>query len=140
MNSKIARTLLALAFTFASTALMADVKADRTRKAADELDNTVKKVELRKSAPHLAKLLKADSGTVADAVVTRNMKFSDVALAQLIAEKRGQSLATVLQSKPEPDWLSAMPAANISWDNAYEHLDNLNMEAAFLMLDLRDKK
>ena len=113
------------------------IEPDKIQTAARTLDETYHKADLKKIAPRLATLIKSDRAVVEQALVVKHQKFSTIAIAKLVSEKTGQDLAAVLAALGDTDGSSAAKEAGLTSAEVAEHLDNLQPEVAFIMLDLR---
>lgn len=120
--------------------LQAQTNSSKLTQTAKVLDDTLKTSHLKKVTPDLGRVLKMDTQAVEKALLDQKLKFSDLALAKFLSDKINQPVESLLALGQITDWDASLKNANISEKEAIEHLDNLQSEVAFLMLDFRDKK
>lgn len=120
--------------------LQAQTNSSKLTQTAKVLDDTLKPSHLKKVTPDLGRVLKMDTQAVEKALLDQKLKFSDLALAKFLSDKINQPVKNLLALGQITDWDASLKNANISEKEAIEHLDNLQSEIAFLMLDFRDKK
>ena len=139
------KMLLVLTCAVALVSLTNGVEAAETpaadfRLAVKNLDDAVAEADLKKILADLAKFVKADEPLVRKAMVEQKLPFSDVALAQLLAEKTGKKFAEVLEANPQRDWPEACARARVSLSEAVERLDDLWAKVSFLTYEQQKKR
>src|ERR1043166_1010943 len=115
-------------------------ESQKIRSSVASLDDTYRRADLKKVVPKLAELVKVERAIVEKAMVDKQQKFSSIVFAKLIADKSGKDIATILFETTDPDWVALLKAAGLKDDDVVEHLDGLQSELAFAMLDFRTAK
>ena len=110
--------------------------AARILTAAQELDDNVKRMDLKTVLPKLAELLQLKTEQVENALVERKISYSRLALIKLVADKSAGDLAKLLESS-DPDTLKVLQSAQVSLDDTLERLDSLYCDVALIRLDRR---
>lgn len=104
--------------------------------ASQELDDNLKRMELKTVLPKLAELLQLKTEQVENALVERKISFSRLALIKLVADKNSGDLGKLLESS-DPDTLKVLQSAQVSLEDALERLDSLYCDIALLRIDRR---
>ena len=104
--------------------------------AAQELDENVKRMELKTFLPKLAELLQLNAEQVENALVERKISFSRLALVKLVADKSSTELAKLLETS-DIDPIKMLQSGQVSLNDALERLDSLYSDVALLRIDRR---
>jgi hypothetical protein len=105
------------------------------RDSARALDEEIKKLDLSKDCPQLAKLLKLDPALVKTNLVQKKISYSSLACAKLVADKIGQKVQTVLDDNTRSDWPPTLKNAGLTLVEAQTYLDNLYGEVVLLRME-----
>jgi hypothetical protein len=131
------KMITAMVLVAVSTQVFAGAPSQQLMNASESLNDAIKNVELKKVIPDLATALKVDTATVRTAMVEKQHKLSDIAMAKFMADKTGKAVDSFINVTTEAQWVDVLNQNNVTDADAQEYLDGLQTEVAFLMLDHR---
>lgn len=140
MKTNLLPVLLIAALAISPAALAAKSPAERFTSSLTSLDELIKDANLPTFTTSLAPILKAEAPTLSKALVEQKLRFSDVVVAQIIADKTGKQLFEVLQPNITPDWLKALEDAKVDLSETLTQIGEIHTDVAFALMDQPKKK
>jgi hypothetical protein len=140
MKTKYLAALLIGVLAMAPLAYAAKSPSERIGVTMNGLDDLIKETDVARATPALAPILKTEAAPLSKALVDQKFRFSEVVVANLVAEKAGKPLGEVLEANLGADWLKVLEGAKIGADEAIERMLEVHSDVAFAIMDLPRKK
>ena len=140
MKTKVAAALIAGLLAFAPCTQAAKTATERLAAELVGLDELIREADIPSFTPALAPILKVEAAPLSKVLVEQKLKFSDVVMAQLVAEKTEKALVDVLQVNPTADWAKILEGSKVQLDDAIAYLEEVHTNVAFAMMDQPKKK
>ena len=140
MKTKTLVLSLFVILNLTASTLFAAIVSNRVTEAARELDDIVKKMDIKSIAPNAARLFKLETALIEKVMIERKATLSALVCAKLISEKTGVSIDKVIEANPDRDWSKALKNAEIADSAILEEIDTVHAEFAFFALEFREKR
>jgi hypothetical protein len=112
---------------------------ERLRASMNDIDVEINRDALKKVTPLLAGVVKLDKDYVEKFLAEKGHRFSHLALARLLADKTSKTVQSILTTLPT-DWAQTLKDADVAEEAVFAHLDKVQEEIAFIMVDYLQKK
>lgn len=140
MKTKYIAALVAVLFAFAPSAHAAKSPAEKFSAAMSGLDDLIKDADIPTFAPSLAPILKTEAIPLGKALLDQKVRFSEVVVANIVAEKSRKTLEEVIQANLGADWFKVLEAAKVPVDEALGLIEEIHTDVAFAIMDQPKKK